>query len=266
MKSKFIAIFLAAAVFATAAWWLLDRNTSPAGGHGRAVDRLIARNVDARGGADTWRAVSTLRLAGQMDLGQGMHVPYTLEQKRPGQMCLEFEFDEQIATHCVAGDGGWRLLPYRGRFVPELMTAAEFQDMSDTASIDGLLFDSAQRGIEIEKVGEESIDGRSTVKLEVTLPSGGKRWVYLDAETALEVRVDALRTLQGKERLVETYYQDWRATDGLLIPRRQVTRTEGMEGSHFLTIDEVIVNPPLEDERFRLPVASNAGGGTSDAS
>ena len=50
----------------------------------RFVDSLVARNIEARGGAEAWDAVSSLRLTGQMDLGQDMVVPYVLEQKRPG--------------------------------------------------------------------------------------------------------------------------------------------------------------------------------------
>ena len=266
MKSKLIGALAAAMALATAAWLLADGSAITGSGHGRAVDKLIARNVEARGGADTWRAVSSLRLSGQMDLGQGMSVPYTLEQKRPGQMCLDFEFDEQAATQCVTAGMGWRLLPYRGRLMPEFMPAVEAQDMSETASIDGLLFDSASRGHEVALLGHETVEGRDTVKLEVRLPSGNKRWVYLDAETALEVRVDATRTLQGRERIVETYYYDWRESDGLLIPRRQLTKTEGMEGSHFLTVEDVVVNPSIEDDRFRVPVAAASGSTGGSAS
>ena len=266
MKSKLIGTLAAAMVFATAAWLVLDRGVSPSGGHGWSVDRWIARNAEARGGADTWRAVSSLQMSGQMDIGQGMLVPYTLEQKRPGKMCLEFEFDEKLATQCVTGDGGWRLLPYRGRTVPELMPADELQHMSETASIDGLLLDSARRGFDVELLGREMLDGVDTVKLEVTLPSGAKRWVYLDAETALEVRVDATRMLAGKPRLVQTYYSDWQQTDGLLIARRQLTQTEGMEGSHFLTVEDVVVNPPIADERFQIPLADAGNGPGGNAS
>jgi len=266
MKSRLIVITAAAIVFATAVVLLSGRDTALLGGHSRTVDNWIERNVEARGGADAWRAVSSLRLSGLMDLGQGMHVPYTLEQKRPGQMCLEFEFDGQLATQCVTGDSGWQLLPYRGRTAPEAMSADQLLEMSETASIDGLLFDSARRGHVIELVGHETLDGRDTVKLEVTLPSGAKRWVYLDEETALEVRVDALRTLRGRPHLVQTRYDEWRESDGLLIARRQLTQTEGMEGSRFLTVEDVLVNPPINEERFRIPLAESGNGSGGNAS
>ena len=88
----------------------------------RIVNALVAQNIEARGGEDVWNALDTLRLTGQMDLGQGMHVPYVMEQKRPGKMCLEFVFDEKTAIQCVDGESGWKLLPFRGRNYPEAMT------------------------------------------------------------------------------------------------------------------------------------------------
>ena len=260
MKSRTTAILSALVVVSTITFALIDRGVLTSDGHGRAVDALIARNVEARGGADAWRAVSSLRLEGQMDLGQGMHVPYTMEQQRPGRMCLEFEFDEQVATQCVADGSGWKTLPYRGRYLPEAMTPDELRDVADAASIDGLLFNSAERGTSIEIVGKEVLDGRDVVKLEVVLSAGGKRWVYLDAETALEVRVDALRILRGEEHLVETWYHDWREQDGLLIARRQITRTEGMQESNVLTVDDVSVNANINSERFRNPLVANSAG------
>jgi len=61
--------------------------------------------------------------------------------------------------------------------------------------------------------------------------------VSLDAETGLEVKVGALRTLAGRERRVETFYHDWQTAKGLRIPRRQGTRTAGENELDFLTVE-----------------------------
>jgi hypothetical protein len=267
MTKKAIAVLGTLAV-AVVAFLVLNHFYGLTGGYGRVVNGLIARNVEARGGADRWRAVDSLRIAGQMDLGQGLHVPYTIEQKRPGKMCLEFEFDEQLATQCVSQDGGWKVLPFMGRPRPEPMTETEFAEMADAAAIDGLLFDSARRGHEVTLVGKETVKGREAYKLEVVLPRGATRWVYLDAETALEVKLETIRTRNGRQQLIETYYSDWRATDGLLIPRRQDSQAEGEPESHWLTVDNVAVNPPIADERFAKPalVDNRSGGNGSDPS
>lgn len=261
MTKKLIAALGTLAVV-VAAFLVLDNIFGLTGGYGRVVNGLIARNVEARGGADRWRSVNSLRVSGQMDLGQGLHVPYTIEQKRPGKMCVEFEFDKQLATQCVTGDSGWKVLPFMGRPRPEAMTEAEFVEMADAAEIDGLLFDSARRGHEVSLLGTETINGREAYKLEIVLPRGATRWVYLDAETALEVKLETIRTRNGREQRIETWYSDWRETDGLLIPRRQDSKAEGEPESHWLTVDNVAVNPSIADERFAEPaLVSNQGGG-----
>lgn len=259
LKPKILTALAAVLVVVVAVFAILDRNVQFTGRHGRVVDDLISRNAAARGGADTWRAVSTLRLAGEMDLGQKLHVPYVLEQKRPGRMCLEFEFDEKKAVQCVDGKTGWKQLPFMGRAAPEPMTAAEMQEIAGTVDPEGLLLDSYERGFHVELVGHETVDGRSTSKLQITLPSGSVRWVYLDDETALEVKLEATRKLRGKERLMETTYSDWTRVDGLLIPRRQETRYHGEAESHFITVENISVNPPIDDQRFAMPASGNRG-------
>ena len=219
----------------------------------RVIKGLVAQNIEARGGAQSWAGVETLELSGQMDLGQGMHVPYVIEQKRPGKMCLDFVFDEETATQCVDGEAGWKRLPFRGRNRPEAMSAAELREMAGAADIDGLLFNYQERGHEIELVGKEMIGDRMTSKLQVTLPTGAVRWLYIEDETGLDIKLEAMRVLRGEERLVSTYYLDWQETDGLLIPRRQETQTEGSSETHFLTVENVRVNVRLDDSRFAMP-------------
>lgn len=228
----------------------------------RFVNALVARNIEARGGAEAWEAVSSMRLAGRMDLGQEMIVPYVLEQKRPDKTCFEFVFDGETVTQCANGDSGWKITPYLGRTTAEKMTEAEYRETADMADPYGLLYNYAARGSEVDFMGQEQTEGRETFKLKVTLSRGGVRWLYLDVESALEVKMETMRTISGRERLVETYYYDWQETDGLLIPRRQETLTVGDTESHFMTVEKVTVNPPLEDARFAMPVKPSAAGGT----
>lgn len=219
----------------------------------RQVAKLVDRNIEARGGEKKWEAVSSLQLQGRMDVGQGMNLPYTLEQKRPGKMRLEFVFDGETAIQAFDGTTGWKLLPFLGRRNPEPMSKKELRLAADTSELYGLLYDYKTRGHKIELLGKEKVADTDTFKLKVTLSSGDVRWVYLDSETALEVKVEALRQLAGHQRLVTTFYQDWQAADGLLIANRQETRTEGDKESHFLTIESVEINPQIDDNRFTMP-------------
>jgi len=230
----------------------------PASGLAQTVDALVARNVAARGGAEAWRGVSSLQFTGQMDVGRGLKVPYVLEQK-PGKMRFEFVFDGETAIECYDGTAGWKVVPFKGRKTPEPMTAEELREAAEPADLYGPLFDYASRGHKVELLGREQVQGRDAFKLKVTLRAGAVRWVYLDAESALEIKVEALRRRGSREQRVETLYGDWKATQRLLIPRRYETRTEGPTPSHVLTVETVRVNPQLDDARFTMAAAAPPG-------
>jgi len=222
----------------------------------RFVKALVARNIDARGGAEAWRKVSTMKVTGRMELGKGLTVPYVLEQKRPDKMCFKFEFDKQIATQCIDGGRGWKIAPFRGRNYAEPMTKEELREMADSTDPYGLLYNYASRDIDIDLVGHVKVGDRDAIKLKLTMDKGAVRWLYLDAETALELKMETIRTIARRPKRVETVYADWKKTDGLLIAHRQETTTQGDPDSHFLTVEMVSVNLSIEDSRFAMPAVS----------
>jgi len=219
----------------------------------RLVKELVQRNIDARGGAEAWQKVTAMKLSGRMDLGKDMSVPYELEQKRPDKMCFSFEFDKQKSTQCVNGEKGWKIAPFRGRNYAEPMTEEELREMADSTDPYGLLYNYKKRDIDIELVGNVKVGDRDAIKLKLTMDKGAERWLYLDAETALELKMEMVRTIARRPRLVETVYSDWLKQDGLLIAHRQETITEGDAKSHFLTVESVRVNPLIADARFAMP-------------
>jgi hypothetical protein len=143
------------------------------------------------------------------------------------------------------------------------MTEGELREMADSAEPFGVLYKYVERGSNVEFVGQEQVRGRDTFKLKVTLARGAARWLYLDTETALEVKMENTRIVTGRERSVATYYSDWREVEGLLIAYRQDTQTEGDDESHFLTVDSVTVNPAVDDARFTMPITRSADNGGS---
>lgn len=220
----------------------------------RFVKALVARNIDARGGIEAWKKVKTMKMTGRMDLGQGMSVPYVLEQKRPDKMCFTFEFDKHTARQCIDGDHGWKIAPFRGRDYAERMTKTELREMADSTDPYGLLYNYASRDIDIDLVGHVKVGDRDAIKLKLTMDKGAVRWLYLDAETALELKMEMMRTIARRTRRVQTVYSDWKKADGLLIAHRQETTTQGDPDSHFLTVEMVSVNLSMEDSRFAMPV------------
>ncbi|MBI1424635.1 MAG: hypothetical protein GC149_14405 [Gammaproteobacteria bacterium] len=254
MSKKIISIALVLVVAVAGAVFVYN---SDAMKQSRLVKSWVARNIEARGGAAAWQKVDSLKLTGLMDLGQGLSVPYVLEQKRPGKMCFGFVFNDQTALQCADGKHGWKIAPFRGRSTPEAMTEGELREIADSSDPYGLLYNYAKRDIDIELLGHVKVGERDAIKLKLTMDKGAVRWIYLDAETALELKLEAMRTIAGRQHRVETVYSDWKQTDGLLIAHRQETTTEGDPAAHFLTVETVSVNPYIADARFEMPAGAN---------
>jgi len=224
----------------------------------QTVDEIVARNAAARGGATTWRAVQSLKCTGSMDVGKGMQVPFRLELKRPRRMRLEFDFAGATAVQTYDGAAGWKLTPHLGRAEAEPLSMAELAVAAGQAELDGPLIDYATKGHRLELLGHESVDGRDSFKLELTLKGGAVRTLYVDAETGLEMQVEATQTLRGEPKLLRTRFGDYKTVGGLRVPHVLESRLEGAPYSHKLTIASVEVNAPMADARFGKPSSGPA--------
>jgi len=228
-------------------------------GYSAKINALIEKNAKAKGGEDAWNKVSSLQISGMMSLGQDVTVPYTIDQKRPLKMCMEYEFNKRRVVQCVDGDRGWQFLPYAGRNVPEAMSKVDARAMADTASIDGMLLNAHHRGVDIEWLGEVDVDGLPADKLKLTMRGGTVRWLYLDKLTGLESKLEYTRTIRGEEHTVVSRYSNWKTEKGLRFPGRTDTQIVGDKRSQFLVVDKVIINPAIDDKRFEMPAHHKSG-------
>lgn len=268
---------------------------------------IVNKNVSARGGLQAWRAVQALSMSGKMEAGgnnrptlpvPGPHhrgervapprpvaqveLPFKMELKRTRKQRVELEFNGKTAIQVYDGTNGWTMRPYLNRTDYEPYTAEQTKAASEQADLDGPLVDYAAKGTAIELAGVEKIDGRNNYKLKLTLKNGHSFHVWIDAQTFLETKIEGTpRRLDGQYRPVEVYMRDYRQVNGVLIPFVLETRVQwaasipGKKQTQTMTeriaIDNVVVNPKLEDALFSKPkseVAASAPhplspGGTS---
>src|SRR5204863_5192242 len=118
------------------------------------VDTLVAKNTEAKGGAQALAAVQSLRLQGKMVVNNGRReLGYVLIKKRPGSVREEATL--QGMTHVDAYDGaeGWKISPFGGRKDPEKMSVDEAKELVENAEIDGPLIDWKAKGSTVEYLG-----------------------------------------------------------------------------------------------------------------
>lgn len=220
------------------------------------VARIVERNVAARGGLSAWRAVKTLELSGELDAGgkQDPRLPFAIAMKRPNRSRLELQFQGQTAIQVWDGTQGWKIRPYLDRNEVEPFTADELRSAAATPELDGPLVDHERKGIRVELAGTELVEGRQTYKLRLTRKDGERRYLWIDAKTFLEAKIEGdPRRLDGRLHRVEVFYRDFRPVKGLQLPHTMETVVENVAGSRQMTIRTVAVNPPLGDDLFAKP-------------
>ena len=89
----------------------------------QSVDEIIAKNVQARGGADKLKRVKSIKSTATMSMGPGIEAPGVLIQKRPALARLEFTVQGLTAVQAYDGKNGWQIMPFMGKKDPELMSA-----------------------------------------------------------------------------------------------------------------------------------------------
>ena len=69
----------------------------------QTADEIIAKNVQARGGADKLKSVQSVKSTATMAMGPGMEAPGVLIQKRGNEARLEFTIQGLTAVQAYDG-------------------------------------------------------------------------------------------------------------------------------------------------------------------
>jgi outer membrane lipoprotein-sorting protein len=221
----------------------------------QSLDEVLAHYVKARGGAAKLASVNTVRITAKASGGGGPELPLLIEQKRPNKSRVEFTFQGLTGVQVFDGKIGWAINPFQGKKDAELMGEDQLKAAKDDADFDGWLVNPESKGVKVELLGKESVEGTDAYKLKLTLPTGTEMVVYLDSEEFLEIKNESKRTVRGAERESETILGDYKEVEGLTIP---FSIENGRKGGppaerQKLTIEKVEFNVPINDSRFEMP-------------
>ena len=169
------------------------------------VDELVAKNIEAKGGATALHNLQTLRLSGKVLVRQGqLELAYLEIKKLPDEVRDEASVQGMTQIEAYDGKEGWKVSPFFGRKDPERMSADDVKGLIEDANIDETLVDWQSKGSTIEYLGTEDVDGTPAHKLKVVRKNGDVSFVYLDPDHFLEIRVVTGRMRHGAYEEVET--------------------------------------------------------------
>jgi hypothetical protein len=223
----------------------------------QTVDEVIAKANDARGGLEKMKAVQSVRITGKMTMGPGLEAPITIEMKRPRNARMEFTIQGMTGVQAYDGQQAWGISPM-GSQKPEPLPPEMAKDLDNQADIDGPLVDYKAKGHQVELVGKEKVEGTDAWKLKVTLKTGDVQYIFLDADSNLEIRNESRRVVRGSEMEIESTIGDYKEAGGVLWPHSIQSGAKGRPEKQVLSFDTIEINPAIDDSRFKMPAPKPA--------
>jgi outer membrane lipoprotein-sorting protein len=224
----------------------------------QSVDELIAKNLQARGGEAKLRALSSMRITGTVSV-QGMQLPMTVTAKRPNMMRQEMQIQDKKVVTAFDGEKAWMINPMMGAEAPQEVPGPQGELTKEQSDFDGPLMDYKSKGTTIELVKGEAPDGTDKLsdgtkayKLKVTRKGGRVQYIYLDAESGIEVKTTNEIEQGGQTFSIETEMSDYRAEDGVMVPH-SIRNVMNGQPLMQMTVEKVEFNVPIEDALFKMP-------------
>jgi len=220
----------------------------------QTVDELVAKNVQAHGGAEKLKSVRSLRISAKFSQGS-FRADYRQENKRADKVREELIIQGLAQVQAYDGKTGWQISPFGGRKDPELLSQDDLKGLVVDSDIDGPLMDYKEKGHKAELVGHDSMEGTDCFKIKLSMKNGDVRYYYLDADSYLELKVEIQTTIRGALQENELYYGDYEQVNGIYYPFAVEQAQKGNASRTELTVEKIEQNVQMEDAHFSMPVS-----------
>ena len=220
----------------------------------QTADEIIAKYIKTVGGMDKIQAIKTLRRTGKFNGGGGFEAAIVEENKRPNLVRQEFSLQGMTGVNAYDGKTGWKIEPWQGKKDAEPLGEEEMKQILEAADFDGPLINYQQKGIKVEFLGTEQVEGTDAFKLKLTLANGDVRYYYMDTDYYVPIKIDTKRIILGAEREYETLLGDYKEVNGWYLPHSIETGPKGSPSRQNVTYEKIEANAPVDDSRFRVPM------------
>jgi hypothetical protein len=233
-----------------------------------SAQELVAKNLEARGGADALKALRTIQFKGTIRFPGDFELDY-VETRARGSAgaagAVRFDSTLQGLTLVQAYDGkaGWSINPFQGRRDAETMSADDARSLSDSGLVDGPLQSAATNGSKVEYLGREDFDGTLAYKLRVAEKDGDSFVYLIDPGTYLEIAITETRKVRGAEQVFEYELGDYEKVGGVYFPMSVQSGSKGSSQRQQVSIETASANTEVKPDYFAQPASPAAKPTTS---
>jgi len=210
---------------------------------------IIARHIEARGGAEAWQQVEVMKMEGNLT-AFSTTAPFTIVRTRDGRYYFDTTINERRVVFGSDGetlwqDNEWAIPGARPIEGPDRQVIERDLDLATG------LFHFQDDGYETKLLGQRELEGMAVIAVELVRPGGLQETWYLDPDTYLEVACDSQGSDFGMPAQQRSFFDDFRQVGQVVIPFYSETQRYTRYGE--MAIASVQLNPELDETLFAMP-------------
>ena len=214
------------------------------------ADQILDRYVQAIGGRDAWKKMTSRISTGTIDV-PAMNLSGTIEirEKAPNRIVATITFNSARFSQGYDGSIGWTndtqngLREQTGEELTETKRDADFYHPLDLHTLYS----------KFAVTGIEKVNDRDAYAVEATSPEGGTDKMYFDVQSGLVLRIVGQHHMpEGVTSFTEDL-SDYREVDGIRLPFK--VQQQSADSTYTIEFKEVRQNVPIEDSAFAKPAS-----------
>lgn len=218
----------------------------------QSVDHVIKKYVKFIGGKGPWKKVKTMVASGEYNYG-GIQFPFTSYAKAPNRYKFVVPQNGKQYVQGFDGNSGWTMDGFKNETTPKLLTGKAALAMANEADVEleDPWIDYQDKGHRAVLLGKDTVQGKACFKVKLIRKNGDTETCYFEAQGfAMVMKKAVSRNVELGGAMLDTFYSDYRDTNGLRIPFKTVHESNG-QMILTITIDKILINEPIEDKEFR---------------
>ena len=213
----------------------------------QTLDEIVKKYSEANK-QDKISAMSTIKISGKMSM-MGMDLPLEMWMKNPNKIKTVTNINGQEIVSVFDGIKGYSINPMTGSSEPVEMTPELVKQTQNSNMFQNYMVNYLKEG-KLVLDGEEKVNEKPAFKIKANLDGGNSTNMFIDKTSYLLVKTSTTVNSGGQTVTVDSYPSDYKETNGLLLPMKTTSSTQGMDFT--IIFEKVEVNLPMEDSVFKL--------------
>lgn len=211
----------------------------------KTVDDVINKYIEALGGKEKLSTLKSVKYTGNINI-QGNDVNIVQTKLHMKGMRLDIFVAGTENYQFVTPEKGIVFMPVQGMTEPSPMPEDQLKSGQNQLDVQGALFNYKEKGIVVELLGTELLNGEDNHKLKITFKNGLATTCFISAKNYRINKTVTKRMVNGQEQDMETTFSNYKQNaDGFWFAYNNTS----MQGETIF--DKIETNIPVDENIFK---------------